>query len=229
MTSHGLLIVKQRAPMGKHRNGAEQMPRKLGPERHLIENNRHTEGLKMNPERPGQTEAPRKRKRRSRERGKVKHGGYAYLVSGVLPKDRIYLKPYLTAIREGLIHDHAAREEDLPAAKRILIDQVVTNLGVIRLIQEHVRETGIFQNPSGFLSPTLGENYLRWLNAVVRSLALLGVERKAMDEPLDLQKYIADADKRAALESHAERRDAGHEEPQAGGIQAREGDDGAKE
>ena len=78
---------------------------------------------------------------------KIKHGGYSFLIKGELPENRKHVLRYLTAARENLIRDLGPTEEDLTAAQIILIDRVVTKLGVIRCIEEHIRENSVMRGP----------------------------------------------------------------------------------
>jgi len=84
--------------------------------------------------------------RKSRRGRPPKHGGYSLLTKGELPENRQYLRTYLTDVREGLIRDLGPKEENLTTAQLVLIDRVITKLGIIRLIEEHVKEKGIFKN-----------------------------------------------------------------------------------
>ena len=66
-----------------------------------------------------------------------KHGGFTYLTQGTLPENRKYIERHLTAIREGLIRDLGPQEQVLTTAQAILIDRVVTKMGVVRCIEEY--------------------------------------------------------------------------------------------
>ncbi|GAH32114.1 unnamed protein product, partial [marine sediment metagenome] len=74
---------------------------------------------------------------------KVKHGGYSFLSKGELPKNRKHVLVYLTAARMNLIADLGPTEADLTAAQIIIIDRIVSKLGVIRCIEEHIRENTV--------------------------------------------------------------------------------------
>ena len=111
-----------------------------------------------------------------------RHGGYSLLTRGILPERRKYIGHYLTAVREGLIHDLAAAEEDLSMAQRILIDRVITFLGVVRLIEEHARDHGIL-DAKGELTSGLTHHYLSFNRHIKDTLALLGLDRKEAPEP----------------------------------------------
>jgi hypothetical protein len=123
----------------------------------------------------------------------ARHGGYSLLTRGVLPEKRKYIGHYLTAIREGLIHDLAASEEDLSTAQRVLIDRVITFLGVIRLIEEYAREHGVLDN-RGRLTSGLTAHYLSFNRHIKDCLALLGLDRRKADEALTIQDVIREFD-----------------------------------
>jgi len=95
----------------------------------------------------------------------------------------------LTAIREGLIHDLAKSEEDLSTGQKVLVDRVVTFLGVVRLIEEHAGQYGVLDS-EGRLTSGLTVHYLAFNRQIQSMLALLGIQRKEIEEPLDLKTYI---------------------------------------
>ena len=157
-----------------------------------------------------QPQKPEK-KRPGRKLGvKVRHGGYSLLTRGKLPQNRRYLRPYLSSVRTGLVLDVSGREEDLTTAQRILIDRVVTFLGVVRLMEEHAKEKGIFSNSQGMLNPALGVHYLAFNRNIKEILALLGIDKRAGAKVLDLADYIRakdaerdEEDKATALKAKA--------------------------
>jgi len=118
-----------------------------------------------------------------------RHGGFSFLTRGVLPERRGYLRHYLTAIREGLVRDIAITEEGLTTAQRILVDRTVTFLGVIRLIEEWVREHGVLDEKGG-LSPSLSAHYLAFNRNVKEYLVLLGIDTRRTADALDLGRYL---------------------------------------
>jgi hypothetical protein len=87
-----------------------------------------------------------------------------------------------------LIRDLGPGEEDLTAAQLIIIDRVVTKLGVIRCIEEHVRETSVMRGND--LAPALQKNYLAYNNSVRLDLQALGIETRQAREDLDLDRYV---------------------------------------
>lgn len=137
-------------------------------------------------------------KEQKKRRGRPpRHGGYSLLTRGELPDNRRYLAPYLTGVREGLIHDLGPTEEDLTTAQKVMIDRLVNYLGIVRLIEEYVKERGIFQNPQGFLNPALSQNYLAYCGHIQRALVALGIDKKKIKEPFDFDRYLGGKAKEA--------------------------------
>ena len=128
-----------------------------------------------------------------RGRPKWKHGGYSFLVKSELPENRKYVLRYLTAVREGLIKDLGPTEQDLTAAQIILIDRVTTKLGVIRCIEEHIREHSVMKGHD--LAPSLKAYYLAYNNSVRLDLQALGIDKKQSEDSLTLEKYIEQKEK----------------------------------
>jgi len=127
----------------------------------------------------------------------ARHGGYSLLTRGTLPEKRKYIGHYLTAVREGLIHDLATSEEELSMAQRVLIDRVITFLGVIRLIEEYAREHGVLDN-RGRLTSGLTAHYLSFNRHIKDCLALLGLDKRKGDDALTIQDVIREFDERKA-------------------------------
>lgn len=67
-------------------------------------------------------------------------------------------------------------ERDLTAAQIILIDRVVTKLGVIRCIEEYIRENTVMTESR--LSPSLRESYLAYNNSIRLDLQALGINKR---------------------------------------------------
>jgi len=123
---------------------------------------------------------------------KVKHGGYSFMVKGELPENRKHILRYLTAARENLIRDLGPTEEDLTAAQIIIIDRIVSKLGVVRCIEEYIRENAVMTGAR--LSPSLRESYLAYNNSIRLDLQALGIDKR-QTENMNLQEYIELKDK----------------------------------
>lgn len=123
-----------------------------------------------------------------RGRQRVIHGGYSFLTTGRLPEHRVHVRRYLTAARENLIKDLGPTEADLTAAQIILIDRVVTKLGVIRCIEEHIRENSVMVGDN--LAPSLKATYLAFDNSLRLALQALGIKSKKVEGIMDLGKYV---------------------------------------
>jgi len=126
------------------------------------------------------------------------HGGFSFLVKGdpiSLPRKRRYIRPYLANARAGWIRDIGPTEADLTTSQRVLIDRAVTFLGAIRLVEEHLKERGLFENPGGFLNAHLTQHYLAWNRALVECLRLLGIDKKQAANAIPtIAEIIAEAD-----------------------------------
>lgn len=135
---------------------------------------------------------------------KVKHGGYSFLVKGELPENRKHVLKYLTAARENLIKDLGPTEEDLTTAQIIIIDRIVSKLGVIRCIEEYIRENSVMVGQD--LAPALKASYLAYNNSVRLDLRELGINKKQADETLDVQAYIKQFDEKKAKKEKVEQK-----------------------
>jgi hypothetical protein len=113
------------------------------------------------------------------------HGGFSYLATGTLPEHQTNILRYLTAARQGLVCDLGPTENDLTTAQIILIDRVVTKLGVIRCVEEHIRENSVMVGQD--LAPSLKASYLAYNNSLRLDLQALGLDRK--DSELVLTPY----------------------------------------
>lgn len=137
---------------------------------------------------------------------RIKHGGYSFLVKGELPENRKHVLRYLTAARENLIRDLGPTEEDLTAAQVIIIDRIISKLGVVRCMEEYIRENSVMQGSR--LAPSLRESYLAYNNSIRLDLQALGIDKKKTDEVLDLQAYVKQFDEqkeRKAQEAQGKR------------------------
>lgn len=137
-------------------------------------------------------------KKRRKKPGPVpRHGGYSLLTRGALPERRRYIGHYLTAIREGIVHDLSASEEDLSTAQRVLIDRVVTFLGVVRLIEEHARDYGLLDQRGQLKGGIGSRQYLSFNRHIKDCLALLGLKRAEPPGP-NIADVIHEFDRRKA-------------------------------
>ena len=117
--------------------------------------------------------------------------------AGELPKRRTCLRAYLTEIREGLIRDVAGTEEELTTAQRVLVDRACSLLSIIRCVEEHTREHGVFKGRE--LAPVLLKSYCTYSAELRRTLDMLGIRGRAADKamtPLEVA-AVVDAEKDA--------------------------------
>ena len=127
------------------------------------------------------------------------HGAYSLMVrAGELPKRRTVLRAYLSQVRQGLIADLGPREEDLTTAQGVLVDRVVSLLSIVRCVEEHVRETGVFKGRE--LAPVLAKCYCTYSAELRRVLETLGIRGTAADRVLTPLEIAAEIDRGKALE-----------------------------
>jgi len=131
------------------------------------------------------------------------HGGYSFLTKGELPERRGYLLVYLTDVRQGLIRDLGPTEDALSTAQVILIDGIITKLGLVRCIEEHIRENSVMVGHN--LASALKKDYLAYKNSIRLDLQALGINKKVGEGVLDVQEAIAKFDKEKAEKEGGEK------------------------
>jgi len=129
---------------------------------------------------------------------KRRHGGFAYLSTGKLPKERKYIEQYLTAARMNLISDLGPTEDDLTAAQIIIIDRITSKLGVVRCIEEHIRENSVMVGQR--VAPALRETYLAYNNSIRLDLTALGIKEKRGDKVMIPLQIAEEFDKKKKTE-----------------------------
>ncbi len=120
------------------------------------------------------------------------HGGYSLIKTGKLPSGRRGIRKYLENTREGLVRDFGPTEADLSTGQIVLIDRVISKLGIVRLIEEHTRESGNIFNADGGLVGSLKESYLAFNNSVRLSLLALDKLDRQRDQETNIDDYIAE-------------------------------------
>jgi len=115
------------------------------------------------------------------------------LTTGELPEYRQYIKKYLTDVREGMIKDIGPEEKDLTTAQIILVDRLISLLGVIRLIEEKAKEDGVFRGRD--LIPSLKASYIAYNNTVRLTLEKLGIDKRMGDRVLTPLEIATEFDK----------------------------------
>lgn len=122
-----------------------------------------------------------------------KPAGYSFLTKKCSETERVRITRYLSACRDGVIQDLGG-EEALSAAKLILVDRLVSLLGVIRGIESYHQDDIL--TAQGELKPALGKNYLSYVNSTRLILCALGLE-KIPKGPASLEDVIAQFDAKA--------------------------------
>ena len=106
------------------------------------------------------------------------HAGYSLVKPPAVRK-------YLTLIRSELVTDLGG-EENLSAQEKILVDSIVSMLGVTRSIEEYIRGASVMTGAN--IAPSLRQSYLAYKNSISRHLALLGLNKRNLeDKPVYLE------------------------------------------
>lgn len=132
-------------------------------------------------------------KLRKTTKPQIKHGGYELIAradAGSL--EHVEVVEYLNELRADLVSDLGPKEEDLTAAERILIDRIITKIGVCRCIEKYVSRLGIFDK-AGRLRGALKHNYLAYDNSITRALSALGIHTRKEEAPRSLSDIILEA------------------------------------
>lgn len=121
-----------------------------------------------------------------------RHGGYSFIVTGEMPRHRAYLLRHLTECRAGIASDMGG-EENMTTAQLIIMDRVISKLGIIRCIEEHSKENGTFRDQC--LAPSLKESYLAYSNSIRLDLQALGIEKRVSERVLTPLEIAAEVDR----------------------------------
>jgi len=98
------------------------------------------------------------------------HRGY----SSVKP---LRVRRELSVVRQGLIKDLGGVEAELSMGQILLLNGVISTLGIVRCMEDYAREAGVFQGKQ--LTVCLQRNYTTYRETLRRYLiALFGIERK---------------------------------------------------
>jgi hypothetical protein len=133
----------------------------------------------------------------------TKHGGHAFLITGKVPSVRgaRVLKRVLTRIRKEL----EDMTPDLNVKKRLLIDQIVSATGFMKLFEMYVRKVGI-PRPDQWkkrifdVQPAFSF-YLSLMNRQLQAVQALGVNKEKADEILAPYE-IVEREKKAMTDEH---------------------------
>ena len=123
----------------------------------------------------------------------TKPAGYSFLIRKCSEQERLRIMRYLTACRSGVIEDLGG-EQALSTQKIILIDRLISMLGVVRAVEEHFKDD--IMSPDGNLKPALQSSYLAYTNSCRLILCSLGLEKQTNSHLTVIEQIAAiDAEK----------------------------------
>jgi hypothetical protein len=137
-----------------------------------------------------------------------KHGGYSLVYRSEIIKEHPELRRHLDDTRTGLIQSVAGLEENLSEQQRLIIDRTISQLALARLEELYIEKYGILRKDQlrrGILEVEPILNHWMSLNNSIRNnLALLGMEKRQVEETLTPLQIAAEIDKEK--EEEAEKR-----------------------
>jgi len=99
----------------------------------------------------------------------LRHGGYSYVTTGLLPKDKRYVELYLDMIRESYVQYLGSDEKDLSPGQLILLDKLITLEGLTRCMEIEAAERGVMKLP---------QRHTTYLNHIIKICLSLGIEKR---------------------------------------------------
>lgn len=120
-----------------------------------------------------------------------KHGGYSFMRTGKIPKEKKEIERYLTAIRSGYVQDIGPKEEDLTTGQLVLLDTLITLKGVNRCVEVEASKAGTIGG--------LDQRYDARNNQVIKICMALGIERsdaRTYPTPLEIAAEIKKEEKK---------------------------------
>ena len=127
-----------------------------------------------------------------------RHYGYSFLVTGEMPQHRAYLLKHLSECRAGIASDMGG-EEAMTTGQLIILDRIIGKLGVVRCIEEHCRENGVFRDQQ--LVGPLKESYLAYSNSIRLDLLALGIEKRVAERVMSPMEIASIVDKETESEA----------------------------
>lgn len=105
-----------------------------------------------------------------------RHGGYSYMKTGDVPRDKQEIERYLSGLRAGYIQDIGPEETDLTTGKLLLLNKLISLEGCQRCCEiEAARSSSI---------KLLDERYNSRNNQIIKICCLLGINHRASEKTL---------------------------------------------
>lgn len=118
--------------------------------------------------------------------GQIKHGGQAFLKTGILPKGKLHIARLVDGVTNEMIQDLGG-EDEITASQKIIVSAIRQNLIFLMLINEWIAAQPSIIDKGQVLAPLSGF-FLACQNAVTRNCRELGFKRFG---PADsLEKYL---------------------------------------
>jgi len=121
-----------------------------------------------------------------------KHGGWLFLRTSEIPKEKHHIELNLNRLRQGLV-DALGGDKNVSEGQLIIINQITQFQGFLDLVHQHLKEGAEpFYLEKGRLhvQPALSTFYLSCANSISRNLERLGLNKAAVKKIPELHDYI---------------------------------------
>lgn len=158
--------------------------------------------------------------------GQIKHGAYSIVLRKELLEQFPEIGRYCRDTYEGLLRDLSPDGSELPMAKRVLLDRLMSQLTTVSMIDTYIGRAGVLRaDKSGVLAahPIL-EQFLSLNNQIRNTLQALGLERAKLEAlvltPEELMVEVVkdeEEPRRKAVEASPDEGDSPQPAPEPGG------------
>lgn len=104
---------------------------------------------------------------------RIQHGGYSYLRTGKMPKDKAAIERYLTWLRMTYAQDIAGTEDNMTAGQTILLNKLIMLEGLCRCIE--TTAAAITEATSKLHD--MPHKWSSYINSITKICGMLGIER----------------------------------------------------
>jgi hypothetical protein len=133
--------------------------------------------------------------------GETTSGVYTWLRSGKInPSVRGHrrLQKYLVELRKDILSDLGGRD-NMTALQEILVESTIQAYGYALLAATYTKKYSILRPDSARkgileLQPCLAQQFLSFLNTIRQNAVVLGLDRKKIDDTLNLDRYVKSFD-----------------------------------
>ena len=131
--------------------------------------------------------------KKGRSGKRSKHGGWLFLRTSEIPKEKHHIELHLNRLRQGIV-DALGGDENINEGQTILINQIVQFQGFLDLVHLYLKEEATpfyVEEERLHIQPALSGFYISCANSISRNIERLGLNRAITKKLPDLKQYIA--------------------------------------